>query len=223
MKKPTTRWNSPALLAAGLAALTPAIRSSDVSLSSLPGDNVSFGTAAEYRDHWNSLQATYPVPPAGYGTANFPEWNGNVANIGMSTDLAFHYQVDFYLEPGEAGPFFVQLAPDFGLGGGAFLDGVAVAFSGDDLWWGGSWAFPDELFSWNGALGAGPHRLDIYGQEECCNGGTAGRYSFDGTTWTFFGSGDELNRPTGVPDAGSTGLALTLALSGLSWFNRRTR
>jgi len=227
MQKLTTRWNSHALLIAGLAALAPAIQSSEVSYSSLPGNDVAFGTAAEYRSHWSTLEAAYPVPPAGFGDANIALWsgasNGGLIPGGATTSLAHHFQVDFYLEPGEAGPFWVEIGPDFGLGGAVFLDGTAVAFNNDNLWWAGSWADPNELLSWNGALGAGSHRLDVYGQEDCCDGGSAGRYSLDGLSWTFFGSGDELNRPTGVPDAGSTGLALTLALSGLAWLNRRAQ
>ncbi len=227
MQTLSTRWNSPALLIAGLAALAPAIQSSEVSYSSLPGDDVAYGTAAEYRDHWNTLETTYPVPPAGFGNASVAEWNGvsNGSMIpgGATISLAYHLQVDFYIEPGEAGSFAFQLGVDFGRGGAAFLDGAAVTFSSDDLWWAGSWADPNEMLAGKVILGAGAHRLDVYGKEDCCDGGSAGRYSFDGLSWALFGSGDALNRPTGVPDAGSTGLALALALSGLAWFNRQVR
>lgn len=220
-----------ASLALGLAALASATRASDISFSSLPGNNSTFATPAESRDNWDALAAANPVPPAGYGNAGIDTWEvigawntpGNLSNHelisgGSQVDLAFHYQVSFWVDPGQSGPFGFRIAPDFGLGGSAFLDGAPVAHTTEDLYWFGDWNATSELLTFNAVLAPGLHILDVYGQEGCCDGATAGQYMIGSGPWTPFGSKDDLGQA--VPDGGSTALSLALALAGLAWCGR---
>ncbi|MCI0536681.1 MAG: hypothetical protein L0Z50_15800, partial [Verrucomicrobiales bacterium] len=126
-----------AIFAIGLAPSLPTATASNASFSSLPGNNTSFATAAEYLANWNALESAYPVPPSGYGNVHINAWDpliqgvSNQAFFGgaFSTDLAYHYQIDFWVEASEAGNFDFRIAPDFGLGGAAFLNGAEVAFN----------------------------------------------------------------------------------------------
>ena len=108
-----------------------------------------------------------------------------------------------------------RIAPDFGFGGGAFLDGSPVAYNPNDMWWGLNWNNTSQLFTFSSALGAGIHTLDVYGQEGCCDGPTGGQFKIgqDGT-WTPFSSS--------VPEP-STWAMMVLGFAGVGFMAYRRK
>ena len=52
-----------------------------------------------------------------------------------------------------------------------FLDGVALDFKSNDMWWAGNYNNGSQFLSGSSALSAGNHTLSIYGLEGCCDGG----------------------------------------------------
>jgi hypothetical protein len=212
---------SVATLAPG-AAHALVISSETVLFESRPGTNVSFATAAGYVTNWNSLPTSTP----GYGNATIGIWNSVlggelVANHtliagGVRADLAELYQVTFTLSAASTVAF--RLAPDFGFGGAVFLDNAAVAYRTNDMWWNYNWYYEAgiQTFQFASLLSAGSHTLLMYGQEDCCDGATAGEYSINGGNFTPFTSTTPL--PAALPL-----FATGLGFLGLVARRRRTR
>ena len=129
---------------------------------------------------------------------------------GGNNDIAFKFTVDFGISSAQAGTIAFQVGPDFGKGGAVFLDGALLAASNSDLWWSGNYGAASEVFSLqNIAIGAGNHRLSVYGLEGCCDGLQSAQYRLAGDTgWTTFSSTDALRD---VPEP----LTAALVLAGL--------
>lgn len=111
--------------------------------------------------------------PAGYGCAAVPDWIGesNAVRFGATTNV--HYSLMFFVDvpSGQAGTWRIRLGPDFGYGGGLYVDGTAVQTAwGTDLWWNGSWATASEILTGTVAMPAGRHFVVAYGSEGCCEG-----------------------------------------------------
>jgi hypothetical protein len=166
-----------------------------ISFSSRHGNNTSFPTSQGYVDNWNALPTSSP----GYGDASVALWdrpsnppvdNHDLVVGGSLTDVAFLYTVDFAIGPGEAGPYQIQVSPDFGLGGTVLLDGATVALNSGDMPPGVPvWSNPAQIFDFTSLLDVGNHTMQVYGQEGCCDGPTAARVSNDGgVTWEPFGT-----------------------------------
>lgn len=217
-------WTS-ILMAA--AMWVPGATASVVTFESLPGNNTRFGTATDYLTNWEALRVLHPDAPSGYGISTVGTWDypsqGNVDNHqlvagGSSVNLAYHYRVEFGVSASQAGVFDFRIAPDFGMGGAVFVDGTPVAHKSDDLWWGLYWGASSELLEFRLTLAAGDHVMDIYGQEQCCDGPTGGQFSRDGgRTWVALGEHDGMNR---VADRGSMLGMMALALVGLGLWRR---
>jgi hypothetical protein len=125
--------------------------------------------------------------------------------FGGNTNFALKSTIEFGVAA--AGNFGFRAGVDFGLGGAMFLDGVAVDFKSNDMWWSGSYANPSQFFAAAGPLSAGNHTLTIVGFEGCCDGAQQVQFQQNGGAWTSFNSNDGLNGT--VPEPASMALLLT--------------
>lgn len=141
---------------------------------------------------------------------------------GSALDLVFQATIDFGVSPAQAGSWGLRAGVDFGHGGAVFLDGVALGFKATDMWWGGSYANPSQSFQFSSvAIGAGNHRLQLFGLEHCCDGGQQAQFSLNGSPYTTFGSHDGLT--TAVPEPETYALMLAgLGVIGIG-VRRRAR
>jgi hypothetical protein len=180
-----------ALAGAVPAKAIPVLTSETVLFQSRLGNNTSFANAADYLTNWNSL----PPSTAGYGNAIVRDWDwpgqGEVDNHtliagGAVLNVAYNYQVTFNLSAASNVAF--RIGPDFGFGGAVFLDNTAVAYNPNDMWWNLSFYFTGQTFLFSSLLSAGSHTINVYGQDYCCDGPTAGQYSINGGNFTPFTS-----------------------------------
>jgi hypothetical protein len=105
-------------------------------------------------------------------------FNGVVSNIGYHHRFAFNAPI--------AGSLSVRIGADFGAGGTLIIDGVPVQFRNTDMWWGGSYSDPTQYLYGTVALTAGPHTIDSYGFEYCCDGPQQAQYSYLGASYKTF-------------------------------------
>ena len=118
--------------------------------------------------------------PVAYSDAYFPSSYYNAVHI------------DFNLSAGA--PFSVRFGPDFGYGGSLAVDGVPVDVKSYDLWWGYDWNNTSQILSASMNLGAGPHTIDVVGNEGCCFGGQEANWNVADTGWRVFSLGSTLVR-----------------------------
>lgn len=93
----------------------------------------------------------------------------------------------FEVAAGEAGVWSFRYGADFGLGGGLYVDGVALEEQwNDDLWWAGNWNAANEILEGSISLGVGFHKLEVIGGEGCCDGGITVQYRRPGGNYQTF-------------------------------------
>ncbi len=127
-------------------------------------------TAEQYR---SVVDAAVATAGAGYGSTTVSSYD-NVSNHGLfgsSTNIAFKATINFGVDAGSTGNYTFRAGVDFGRGGAVFLDGQAVDFRTNDMWWAGSYGNPSQFFQFSANIGAGNHTLNMYGLEGCCDGG----------------------------------------------------
>jgi hypothetical protein len=149
----------------------------------------------------------------------------NLSNHGVfgasTNDIAFRSTIDFGVTAGQAGTWSLRAGVDYGDGGAVFLDGVALAFNKNDMWWAGSYANPTQSFQFSSvAIGAGNHTLQLFGLERCCDGGQQAQFSFDGRSFTTFGTNDGLAAAVPEPE---TYVLMLAGLGALGFVARRRR
>jgi hypothetical protein len=164
----------------------------------------------------------------GYGNVVLPLFD-NVDNhalftSGSNQNIAFDYTVDFNVSKAETGNWEFRFGVDFGNGGAVFLDGVALGYKSNDLWWAGSYSNPSQYFDFTEAMGSGHHQIQVFGLENCCDGGQQGQFRMVNTdSFVTFGSKDGINPnsdATTVPEPASVAL-LGLGLLGFAATSRR--
>jgi hypothetical protein len=111
--------------------------------------------------------------PAGYGCAVLPDYvdESNLSRFGGGTNV--HYSVLFFLDvpSNRTGTYTFRLGPDFGFGGGLYVNGTPLQQAwGTDLWWASNFGNTGELLQGSATLGAGRHFVAAYGTEDCCEG-----------------------------------------------------
>jgi len=121
----------------------------------------------------------------GYGCSHPAEYQDidNATQGGVNHD--FIAVSEAYFTVPSSGQWGVRYGADYGLGGGLYVNGIALDERwNDDLWWGGS--------DWNNAdvlqglvnLSAGEHKLEVIGGEGCCDGGLTIQF-YNGSTDTW--------------------------------------
>lgn len=111
--------------------------------------------------------------PTGYGCAVLPDYanRSNATQFGAATDV--HYSTMFFVDvpSGDAGNWRFRLGPDYGLGGGLYVNATPLEEAwGTDLWWNGSYSNAAQVLQGTISLPAGRHLVHAYGSEQCCEG-----------------------------------------------------
>jgi hypothetical protein len=207
-----------------LTATTVGAEASVLSVDTRHSSQAALSDAAAYRAYIDALVAG--TPTAGYGDAPLSAYDGvsnrGVIPNGASGDIAFAFTVDFGVAAAQAGNWSFRIGTDFGRGGAVFLDGAAMALNTADMWWGGNWSNTGQIFAFSVALGAGNHRMTVYGLEDCCDGPQSGQFLAAGAQgFTNFAITDGLV-PNAIAEPGSLLLSGT-ALAGLILVQRRSR
>jgi hypothetical protein len=112
------------------------------------------------------------------GVSNHATFNGVTTDIGYHHHFAFNAPLD--------GTLTIRMGADFGGGGTLVIDGQVVQFRNTDMWWNGSYSDPTQYLSGTVAITAGPHTIDSYGFEGCCDGPQQAQYSYLGAPFKIF-------------------------------------
>lgn len=153
---------------------------------------ITFQTGSSSADAQASAQSYADVVNAavtGSGRSVVLSSYDNVSNNSVfhtgSSNIAFKSTIDFGLT--SAGTYSFRAGVDFGKGGAVFLDGQAVTFKTNDMWWSGNYSNSSQYFQVsNAALSAGNHTLTIYGLEGCCDGGQQVQFAKAGEGYQSF-------------------------------------
>lgn len=183
------------VLALGLGALvSQAVFASTITLHTRYSTAHAQVDAAAYRS--TVLAAESHAATNGYGDKVLSSFNsasnhGSFSN-GSSSNVAFHFDILFNAASSSNWSF--RIGPDFGYGGAVYLDGVAVAYKTNDMWWNGNYSTTTQDFEFNSLLSAGNHTLDIYGLEGCCDGAAQAQFKLAGaSSYTSFSDTDGHN------------------------------
>jgi hypothetical protein len=208
----------------GLAILsaTGLADASTVTVTGGQGFQSQLASADAYRDAVEASIANSPL-----GGKQLDVFDGvnarNMFNLGTSNvDTAFKYTIDFGVAATQLGNWSFRFGVDFGGGGAVFLDGQALTFKGNDMWWSGNYNDPTQSFQINANfLSAGNHTLTVYGFEHCCDGTQQGQFkAANSNSFVNFGSQDGLVSVVPEPES----MALMLAgLAALGVVSRRRR
>jgi len=174
-------------------------------------------SAAAYQAVVNAAIAT---PGAGYGSTSITSYD-NVSNhslFGSGSNIAFKSTINFGVSATDAGLWSFRSGVDFGRGGAMFLDGVALDYKSNDMWWAGSYGSTSQFFAGSSTLAAGNHTLSIYGLEGCCDAGQQAQFKSATGSFTSFSSTDGL--VSAVPEP-STYAMLVIGLGLLGFTARR--
>lgn len=156
-----------------IAAAIAALGSANASTIELQTGFSSAGAQATANDYRSVVDAAVAASSAGYGHTTIANYD-NISNqslFGSATNIAFKSTILFGVTAGQTGNWSFRAGVDFGGGGAVFLDGQAVDFRNNDMWWAGSYADSTQSFQFSANIGAGNHTLAIYGLEGCCDGG----------------------------------------------------
>lgn len=186
-----------ALACAALATL-PCAQASQVLLTSGGDFQSALGSAEAYRSAVDGALAGLP-------STLLDSYQGVSTSAG-----ATRVDIAFVVPQALAGRWDFRFGVDFGGGGAVFVDGAAVAYNPNDLWWDGRYDDPSQSFQFSGTLGAGAHTISLYGFEACCTGATEGAFLAPATAgFQVFGLHDGL---APVPEPAAAWLALGGAL-----------
>lgn len=126
-------------------------------------------------DSNNNYGCSHPDTYSGIRNATQNSGGASIDFIAYSTAL--------FTVP-SSGTWGVRYGADYGLGGGLYVDGVALDERWlEDLWWSNSWSNPDVL-SGITTLSAGEHKLEIIGAEGGNDGGLTIQF-YNGSTGTW--------------------------------------
>lgn len=178
------------------------------------------GAQSSALDYQALVEAAVAVTTPGYGSGWLTSYDGvsNQSLYGANTNIAFKSEISFNLAL--AGFYQFRAGVDFGHGGAFFMDGQALGFKSNDMWWAGSYANPSQHFAFGLNLTAGLHQIQLYGLEGCCDG--AQQVQFKGPNdlaFKSFSNTDGLD-PVSIPEPASFALLL-LGLGGVGLTRRK--
>jgi len=190
------------------------VSSASASMINLSTGYSASGPQVDAASYLSTVQTAVAAPSSGYGSTSLAAYD-NVTNqslFGSSGNIAFDTTVNFGVSAAQAGNFEFRFGVDFGWGGAVFLDGVAMAFNSNDMWWNGSYSNPSQYLDFTAILGTGNHMLTVVGLEPCCDGAQQGQFKIGNTAFTTFSSTDGLNA---IPEPATVAL-FAFGLLGLA-------
>ena len=197
-----------ALALTAVAALsTGSAGASTIQVEAIGASTPFLGSAIAYRD---AVDAALAAP--GAETAMASTYDGLTHGQFFSNTGTWAMKSTIEFGVATASTFDFRVGVDFGMGGAMFLDGQAVDFRGNDMWWGFDFNNAAGVFSATAALAAGNHTLSVYGFEGCCDGGQNAQFRAAGQQWTTFSNADGLNKidtAADVPEPATLGIMLT--------------
>jgi hypothetical protein len=201
-----------------VAALSGAAQASVVTFETASSVAGPQGSAAAYQ---SVVDAAIAAPGSNFATlALFDHITKHGVFGGSNRNIAERFTIDFGVNAGQAGTWGLRAGMDFGHGGAVFLDGVALGFKSNDMWWAGSYGHTAGTFNFASvAVGAGNHTLQLFGLENCCDGGQQAQFRINGSGYTTFGTNDGLTAAVPEPET----YALMLAGLGAIGFVARRR
>jgi len=135
----------------------------------------TFTDSTSYTTEWEKVSSTYTP---GYLDQSFTDWSDqhNSGKGGASTNLAYHDFVGFDVTSANKGTWAFRMGIDFGDGGTLIVDGTPLDTSTSNLWWNGQIDDQSQTLYGSIDLAPGYHTLDVYGFEDCCDGGTTSQF-----------------------------------------------
>jgi hypothetical protein len=136
--------------------------------------------------------------PAGYkGSKSVAVYdNLRVENYfgGLNSNYAFESTINFGVTSAQAGTWNFRTGVDFGYGGALFVDGVALGFNANNMWWNGSYGTINGSLQGALNLAAGNHVMKVYGFESCCDGAMQAQFkAANASAYATFSADDKLN------------------------------
>lgn len=202
--------------------LACATLNANASLISVQTGQRSTGSQTSAEGYRNVVESDLKNTGSGYGSAALDAYD-NVRSswsLGSYHDFAWKSTIDFGVTAAQAGNWDFRAGVDFDYGGALFIDGKAVDFKSNNMWWAGSYANASQILQASLDLSAGNHTLTIYGIEGCCDGAVQTQYKYGNQQFASFAKADGLDRVSDVPEP-ATLASLTLGLGLIAGLRRR--
>jgi uncharacterized repeat protein (TIGR01451 family) len=129
-------------------------------------------TLSSYNSWWNAWNAAAPYS-TGYGCKIISNMT-NVSNQGTigGTDANILFSYVTVLTAGSSSTFYLRHGPDYGYGGGLYMNDTALQEKyGTNMWWNGSWTDATQLLQGSSALTRNSYYvIRSYGGEDSADG-----------------------------------------------------
>jgi hypothetical protein len=177
----------------------------------------SFASASDYK---SAVHAAVTAP--GATSALVPSYDNLPIALGYGIgDVALESNITFGVST--AGTWSFRAGVDFGKGGAIYLDGNAMDFKTNDMWWAGDYSDPTQYFSITSSLATGNHTLSLYGIEGCCSGNHQTQFQAAGSnTFVSFSNTDGLVAAVPEPETYAMMLAGLGLMAGVARRRKHT-